>query len=88
MPGDLVSIVIPAYNPSQFLLDAIASASAQTYPYLEIVLVDDGTNKPESQAILAQAKPLVASYIEQPNRGLGAARNTGFRAARGEYIVP
>jgi glycosyltransferase involved in cell wall biosynthesis len=88
MPDDLVSIVIPAYNPASFLLEAIASASAQTHSYTEIVLVNDGTDKPDSLAVLGQARRLVTTYIEQPNRGLGAARNTGFRAARGEYIVP
>jgi glycosyltransferase involved in cell wall biosynthesis len=88
MPGDLVSIVIPAYNPAPFLIDAIASAAAQTHPHVEIVLVNDGTNQPKSLAILDQASRLVGSYIEQPNRGLGAARNTGFGVARGEFIVP
>ena len=88
MPDDLVSIVIPAYNPSAFLLEAIASASAQTHPHVEIVLVNDGTDQPESLAILDQASRLVGTYLEQPNRGLGAARNTGFQAAHGEYIVP
>lgn len=88
MPDDLVSIVIPAYNPASYLLDAISSASAQTHPHIEIVLVNDGTNKPESLGTLEQAAGLVSVYIEQPNRGLGAARNAGFRAAHGEYIVP
>ncbi len=88
MPGDLVSIVIPAYNPASFLLEALASASAQTHPYTEIVLVNDGTDKPESLAVLEQARRLVTTYVEQPNRGLGAARNAGFRAAGGEYVVP
>ncbi len=88
MPADLVSIVIPAYNPASYLLEAISSASTQTHPHIEIVLVNDGTNKPASVAILEQAASLVAVYIEQPNRGLGAARNAGFRAAHGEYIVP
>ena len=88
MPDDLISIVIPAYNPSAYLLEAIASASAQTHPHIEIVLVNDGTDKPESLAILKQATRLIGVYVEQPNRGLGAARNTGFQAAHGEYIVP
>ena len=82
MPDPLVSVVIPAYNPATFLLEAIASAAAQTYPRAEIILVNDGTDKPESRAILDQASHLVSAYIEQPNRGLGAARNAGFRAAR------
>src|SRR5580698_10287692 len=88
MPDDLVSIVIPAYNPTAYLLEAIASASAQTHPHTEIVLVNDGTDKPESLAVLAQASRLVSTYVEQPNSGLGAARNAGFRATNGEYVVP
>ena len=88
MPDDLVSIVIPAYNPASYLLEAIASASAQTHPRVEIILVNDGSNQPESMAILEQAARLTGVYIEQPNAGLGAARNAGFRAARGEYVVP
>jgi glycosyltransferase involved in cell wall biosynthesis len=88
MPGPLVSIVIPAYNPTGFLLEAIASASAQTYPHTEIILVNDGSDKLESTAILERASRLVKTYIEQPNRGPAVARNTGIRAAQGEYIVP
>ncbi len=88
MPDDLISIVIPAYNPASFLLEAISSAAAQTHPHIEIVLVNDGSDKPESLAILEQAARLVGVYLEQPNRGLGAARNAGFRAAHGQYIVP
>ncbi len=88
MPDDLVSIVIPAYNPTTFLLEAIASASAQTHRNIEIILVNDGTDKPQSLAVLEQARHLAGTYVEQLNRGLGAARNAGFRAARGEYVVP
>ncbi len=88
MPDALVSIVIPVYNPAAYLLETIASAAAQTYRRTEIVLVNDGTDKPESLAILGQASRLVSIYLEQPNRGLGAARNTGFRAAQGQYVVP
>jgi glycosyltransferase involved in cell wall biosynthesis len=88
MPEALVSLVIPAYNPAPSLLEAIASASTQTHPRTEIVLVNDGSDKPESMAVLEQASRLVGTYIEQANRGLGAARNAGFHAARGEYIVP
>jgi glycosyltransferase involved in cell wall biosynthesis/GT2 family glycosyltransferase len=88
LPDELVSIVIPAYNPTSYLMEAIASASAQTHRNVEIVLVNDGTEKPKSRGILERASRLVGAYLEQPNRGLGAARNAGFDAARGEYIVP
>jgi len=84
----LVSIVIPAYNPASYLLEAIASASAQSHRSTEIILVNDGSNTSESLGILEQASRLAGIYVEQPNRGLGAARNTGFRAARGEYVAP
>jgi glycosyltransferase involved in cell wall biosynthesis len=88
LPDYLVSIVIPAYNPTTFLLEAIASASAQTHRNIEIVLVNDGSDKPESLAVLEQASRLAGTYLEQPNRGLGAARNAGIRAAHGEFVVP
>jgi len=88
LPDDLVSIVIPAYNPASYLMEAIASASAQTHRKLEIILVNDGSDLPESLAILKQASNLVSTYVEQPNRGLGAARNAGLGAAHGEYVVP
>lgn len=86
----LVSIVIPTYNPANFLLEAIASASEQTYTTTEVILVNDGSNKNKREigAILDQASQLVTTYIEQPNRGLGAARNAGFRAAQGDFVAP
>jgi len=87
LPDDLVSIVIPAYNPTSYLIEAIASASAQTHRNFEIVLVNDGTDKAESLAVLERASRLVSTYLEQPNRGLAAARNAGFSAAHGEYVV-
>jgi glycosyltransferase involved in cell wall biosynthesis len=52
MPGDLVSIVIPAFNPASYLLEAIASASAQTHPHIEIVLVNDGSDQAAGLRIL------------------------------------
>jgi glycosyltransferase involved in cell wall biosynthesis len=86
--GDLVSIVIPCYNPSGFLFEAIASVAAQTYTSIETILVNDGTDLPESRMILERAARQVGVYIEQENRGLAAARNAGFRAARGRFVVP
>lgn len=88
MPDDLVSIIIPAYNPTAFLLAAIASAAAQTHPRTEIILVNDGSDNPESLVILEQAARSVSTYLEQSNRGPSAARNAAFRIARGNYVVP
>src|ERR1700733_4042696 len=88
MPDPLVSVVIPAYNPTKFLLDAIASASAQTHSRTEIILVNDGSDQPESLVILEEAARSVNTYLEQSNQGPSAARNAAFRIARGNYVVP
>ncbi|MGA2274489.1 MAG: glycosyltransferase [Bryobacteraceae bacterium] len=85
---DLVSIVIPCYNPGEWLLDAVASARAQTYPRIEIVLVDDGTDRADSLDYIRSAATQVELFREQANLGLPAARNTGIRTAGGRFVVP
>lgn len=79
-----VSVVIPAYNYAHFLPDAINSALAQTYPKVEIIVVDDGST---------DATPEVAAkygdrirYIRKVNGGLPAARNTGIQHASYPFI--
>jgi len=83
-----VSIVIPCYNPSAYLLEAIASARAQKGCTVEVVLVNDGTDAPDSRKQLETARGLVDLYLDQPNRGPAAARNAGFNAAHHEWIIP
>lgn len=83
-----VSIVIPCYNPAAFLMEAIASARAQRDCTVEVVLVDDGTDSPEGRTAIRNARGLADRYLEQPNRGLAAARNAGFNAASHEWIIP
>ena len=73
---------------SKLVFEALASVAAQTYPNIETILVDDGTDLPESRLILERAAHQVGVYIKQDNRGLAAARNAGFRAARGRFVVP
>jgi glycosyltransferase involved in cell wall biosynthesis len=85
---DLVSIVIPCYNPDASLLEAIGSARSQTYANVEIIIVDDGSSSNESRAILGRAARDADRYIEQSNRGVAAARNAGVRAASGSFFVP
>jgi glycosyltransferase involved in cell wall biosynthesis len=88
---ELVSAVIPAYNPTAFVEETIASIQAQTHPHTEIILVDDGTDKPESRELIAgiEARNIPnLRVVHQENRGLAGARNTGFRHARGKYVVP
>ena len=79
-----VSIVIPCYNQAQYLSDAIGSALAQTYKDIEVIIVNDGStdNTPE----VAGSYPVV--LINQENRGLSGARNSGVHAATGVWILP
>lgn len=82
-----VSVVIPCYNTHVFLSQAILSAQLQTVKPLEIIVVDDGSNNPETIRFLNQL-PDEVILIRQENKGLPGARNTGFSAARGEYVLP
>ena len=68
-----VSIVIPCYNPSHYLLKAIASARAQKECAVEVVLVDDGTDSQEGRALLESARGLADRYLEdtEPRAGGG-----------------
>lgn len=80
----LVSVVIPAYNSGPHLSATIESVLAQPHRPLELIIVDDGSTDgtPETLARFGSAVTL----IRQSWRGHPAARNTGIRAARGEFI--
>jgi glycosyltransferase involved in cell wall biosynthesis len=80
-----ISVVIPSYNCGSTLARSIASALAQTYPPLEVIVVDDGSTD-DTAAVAGSFGPAVR-YIRQPNAGPSAARNTGLRAAAGEWIA-
>ena len=80
----LASIVIPCYNQAHFLPEAIESALSQTHRPIEVIVVDDGS--PDNAAEVVARYPHVR-YVRQQNRGLGGARNTGFRVSKGEYIL-
>jgi len=81
---ELVSVIIPCFKQAHFLRYAIESALAQTYPSVEIIVVDDGS--PDDAARVAQHYPSV-QYIRQPNSGRSAARNVGVRASQGKFLV-
>jgi glycosyltransferase involved in cell wall biosynthesis len=79
----LVSVVIPCFNGEAFLRATIESALAQSYPNVEIIVVDDGST--DHSAEIAQSFPV--RYIHQPNRGLTPSRNLGIQESRGSYLV-
>jgi glycosyltransferase involved in cell wall biosynthesis len=85
----MVSIVLPTWKESRYLRTAIESCLSQSYPDLELILVDDGCS-PTSRATLeavAQGDPRVRMAGDGENRGLPKALNTGFAIARGEYLT-
>lgn len=85
MPVPKVTVVIPTFNQAHFLEDAVDSVLAQVYQDYEIVLVNDGsTDHTEEVARRYQDK---IRYVYQENQGLASARNTGIRAAAGEYVA-
>lgn len=84
-----VSIVVPVYNQAQHLDECLRSALAQTFPSVEIIVVDDGsTDNSWLVASKYQVQVIRQSNQGQAHRSGGPARNTGIRAALGEFILP
>ena len=80
----LVSIIVPTYNRPEFLARALKSIHAQTHRNYEVLVINDG-GEDVGQIVKGFAK---TKYLSHPdNRGLPAARNTGLRAAKGEWIA-
>lgn len=82
----MVSVIIPAYNQSRYLGDAIQSVLNQTCSDFEIIVVDDGSTD-DTGRVAHQFDPAIVHYFYQENAGLSAARNTGIRNASGEFIT-
>ncbi|MBN1588240.1 MAG: glycosyltransferase [Pirellulales bacterium] len=81
----LVSVILPAYGRHQFLSESIRSVLGQTYPNIELIVVDDGSREPLENVV--QAISPRARCIRQCHAGVAAARNRGLREARGELIA-
>jgi glycosyltransferase involved in cell wall biosynthesis len=85
----LVSVIIPAFDAAEHIRQALNSVLSQTYRTLEIIVVDDGSSD-ATIAIVDEflKKDIRFRLIRQSNLGVGAARNTAIRKARGKYIAP
>src|SRR5947207_7583487 len=84
-----VSIIIPCYNHGAMLREALASVEqVRNENLLEVIIVDDGSSDAETVEILKEAAEAGYSVVSQPNRRVSAARNTGIRLAKGEFILP
>lgn len=82
-----LSVVIPCYNYGRFLDEAIGSVLAQTWPAVEIIVVDDGSTDPDTLALFAHFERPYTRLIRTANGGISRARNTAIRQARGEFIM-
>lgn len=80
-----ISIVIPAYNAELCLRETLDSALRQTYPAHEIIVVDDGSRDRTEE--IARSFGDRIRYIKQQNQGIAGARNTGIRAATGDWVA-
>lgn len=83
-----VSVIVPCFNQGAFVRQAIVSVFEQTFPSFEVIVVDDGSDDPETVKIIESIDLDRVSVIHQANTGLPGARNAGIRQARGQFIVP
>ena len=83
-----LSVIVPFYNVEKYLAECLDSILAQDFRDIEVLLVDDGS--PDGSRRIAEryvARDQRVRLLTRPNGGLGAARNTGVRAARGSYLT-
>lgn len=86
--GKLVSIVVPVYNAGSSIKKSIDSILTSTYHNIEILIVDDGSEKETADLCDALVKlDDRIKVIHQENRGVSAARNNGLKLAKGDYIT-
>ena len=85
MNKPLVSVILAAYNRTQFLAEAIESVLNQSYPNIELIVVDDGSSVDLSK-VLRDYSDRISLIRHFENRGLAAAINTGLQKAGGEFI--
>ncbi|NLX18332.1 MAG: glycosyltransferase family 2 protein [Desulfobulbus sp.] len=81
----LVSVVIPAYNAQDFIADTLESIFAQTYPHVEVIVVDDGST--DGTAAVVQSFGKQVRYLYQANSGgCAVPRNAGMKLCTGKYL--
>ena len=84
---DLVSVIIPTYNRSRTILRAIKSVLNQTYKNIEVIIVDDASTDNTEEIVKGLNDPRIIYIKHETNKGGAAARNTGIKLAKSEYIA-
>ena len=80
-----VSVIIPTYNSSRFITEALDSVFSQNYDAYEVIVIDDGSTDDTPKRLCPYRDRL--RYVCQENAGSAAARNRGLDLARGEFVV-
>jgi len=86
MSEPLVSIIIPVFNGANYLTSAIDSALGQTYPYCEVIVVNDGSNDEGATERIACSYGDRIRYFYKENGGVASAMNLGIRHMHGDYF--
>lgn len=89
MTSPLVSIIVPCFNQSEFLSEALNSVKSQTYTNWECIIVNDGSFDNTEQIALDYCNDDIRfKYFKQHNQGLAQTRNNGIRNSNGTFILP
>ena len=83
-----VSVVMPFYNQSAFVEEALQSVQTQTYKNIELIIVNDGSTEDGAQTFLRKYESSTIKVFHTANKGVAAARNFGIAQSTGEYILP
>jgi len=84
---DLISVVIPTFNRDYLIEKAICNVMEQTYENIEVIVVDDGSNDNTANVVKKINNPRLKYIYMEKNKGMCAARNEGFKAARGQFLA-
>lgn len=85
----LISVVIPCYNQSQYLRECLQSLLSQTFKNWEAIVVDDASSQGNVESVVLSFHDTRIRFVRhQCNLGLAAARNTGFRLAQAQMVLP
>lgn len=87
MSAPRVSVLTPLYKGERFITYAIESVLCQTYPNIELIIINDGSPDSSADIVHPYLRDARVRYIEQANAGVANARNTGIHHATGKYIA-
>ena len=82
----LISVIIPTFNRGNYIRSAVESVLTQTYPYVEVLVIDDGSTD-QTGDVIKSIKDSRVKYFFTSNKGNYFARNTGLENAQGEFIA-